>query len=467
MKKTLAIILAGGRGERFRDEIPKQFVNLAGKPIICHAIEKFEKHPLIDEIYVVIPEEFYHYTLELVRARSYKKVTKILIGGRTRQESSRVGVFAAPDDVENILIHDAVRPFVSEEIINNVIKALEKFDAVDTAIPVTDTIIEAKEKIIVNIPKRDYLYRGQTPQGFKSKIIKKAHELALRDGINNAPDDCSLVLRYRLAEIYVVEGSEFNIKITYPLDLHLADKILQLNYVKVSGKLEPSINEQIRGKVLIVFGGTSGIGEKIHNLWNQLNGKSYAFSRRTGVDITHLESVAKALEQVYSKEGKIDAIVVTAGILKPGFLHGMDLKDIINTISTNLFGPIIVSKLSIQYLKETKGSLLLFGSSSYSYGRAGYVPYSASKAALVNLVQGLADELGPYGIRVNIINPERTDTPMRRAAFGNEDKNTLLSPEYVAKVAINVLLKDITGAVIDVRKVDEIREKHNKQGVEG
>ncbi|MEM2297652.1 MAG: 2-C-methyl-D-erythritol 4-phosphate cytidylyltransferase [Ignisphaera sp.] len=467
MKKTLAIILAGGRGERFRDEIPKQFVNLAGKPIICHTIEKFEKHPLIDEIYIVIPEEFYHYTLELVKARSYKKVTKILIGGRTRQESSRVGVFATPDDVENILIHDAVRPFVSEEIINDVIKALEKFEAVDTAIPVTDTIIEAKEKIIVNIPKRDYLYRGQTPQGFKSKIIKKAHELALRDGINNAPDDCSLVLRYGLAEIYVVEGSEFNIKITYPLDLHLADKILQLNYVKVSGKLEPSIKEQIHGKVLIVFGGTSGIGEKIHNLWNQLNGKSYAFSRRTGVDITHLESVSEALEHVYSREGKIDAVVVTAGVLKPGFLHGMDLKDIINIINTNLIGPIVVSKLSIQYLKETRGSLLLFGSSSYSYGRAGYVPYSASKAALVNLVQGLADELSPYGIRVNIINPERTDTPMRRAAFGNEDKSTLLSPEYVARVAINVLLKDITGAVVDVKKVDEIRENTTNRGIKG
>ncbi|MEM3615529.1 MAG: 2-C-methyl-D-erythritol 4-phosphate cytidylyltransferase [Nitrososphaerales archaeon] len=460
MGKTLVIILAGGRGERFKDEFPKQFVKLAGKPIICHTIEKFEKHPLIDEIYLIVPEKFYYYTLELLKVKGYEKVTKILIGGKTRQESSRIGVFAASENkIENVLIHDAVRPFVSEEIITNVIKALEKYKAVDVAIPVTDTVIEVKDRIIVDIPRRDILYRGQTPQGFKLEIIKKAHELASRDNITNASDDCSLVLRYNLAEIYMVDGSEYNIKITYPLDLNIADKIFQLNYVKVSGRLDPSVKEKIRGKILIVFGGTSGIGEKIHNLWNELGGKSYAFSRRIGVDVTQPESVSKALEDVYVKEGKIDAVVITVGLLKTGFLCNTDLKEIINVINTNLIGPIIVSKLSIPYLKETKGSLLIFGSSSYSYGRAGYIAYSASKAALVNLVQGLADELNTFSIRVNIINPERTNTPMRRAAFGNEDKNTLLSPDYVARVAINVLLKDLTGATIDVRKIDEIREQ--------
>lgn len=465
-RKNVSIILAGGYGERFYSEIPKQFVNLAGKPILCHTIEKFENHPLIDEIYIVTNTEFYNYTIELVKNMGYRKVTKVLIGGATRQESSRIGVSAVPTtEVENVLIHDAVRPFISEDIITDIIRALEKYDAVDVAIPATDTIIKAKNRIITNIPPRHLLWQGQTPQGFKVEVIKKAHELAHKEGIINAPDDCSLVLKYNLAKIYVVDGSEFNIKVTYPLDLHIADKIFQLNSMKISGIITENVKEKIRGKTLVIFGGTSGIGECICKLWKELGGISYGFSRRTGVDIRDYLSVSTVLEKVYKAEGKIDAIVVTAGILKMGFLDRMNLDDIRSIIDINLMGSILVSKLSIPYLRESEGALLLFGSSSYSRGRTGYIIYSASKAALVNFVQGLADELRSYRIRVNIINPERTDTPMRRATFGNENKSALLSAEYVAKVAINTLVSNISGAIIDVKKIDEIREhRMNKSG---
>lgn len=163
---------------------------------------------------------------------------------------------------------------------------------------------------------------------------------------------------------------------------------------------------------------------------------------------------------------KIDHVVCTVGVLKFGFLDKITVEDIKYLLEVNLMGNVFVSKCSIPYLRETRGSLLLFGSSSYTYGREGYILYSAAKAALVNFVQGLAEELSGLGIRVNILNPERTNTPMRKSVFGNEDPSTLLSPEYVDKVAINAILSDVSECIMDVRKKDEIRENSNNRDVD-
>ena len=229
MMKNLAIILAGGSGSRLKNELPKQFLKLAGKCIIEHTIEKFENHFGIDSIYIITNPLYYDKTMELIKKNSYKKIKKILKGGKTRQESSYIGISAVSDDFENILIHDAVRPFISSDIIDNIIEKLNKYDAIDVAVPSPDTIIRIDENsIIKDIPERKYLRRGQTPQAFKLKLIKKAHELALKEGFSSATDDCSLILKYKLSDIYVVNGSDFNIKITYPIDIHMADKIFQI-----------------------------------------------------------------------------------------------------------------------------------------------------------------------------------------------------------------------------------------------
>ncbi len=456
MSKNVAIILAGGIGERFGSEIPKQFVKLAGKPVIIHTLKIFEQHPHIHEIFLVVPKEYYLYSIEMINKYDFKKIKKILIGGRTRQESSRIGVFACENNVKNVLIHDAVRPFVSADIITRVIEALNEYPAVDVAIPSPDTIIEVSENnIIKDIPPRKVLRLGQTPQGFNLEVIKKAHQLAMAEGFNNATDDCSLVVRYKLGKVYVIPGSEYNIKITRPIDIHLADKIFQLKYVHINSKIDEYVKNRVKDKVLVVFGGTSGIGEKIVNLWKELGGVAYPFSRRNGVDITYPENVNTALKKVYEKESRIDSVVCTAGVLHFQFFDKLDVDEIISDVNVNLLGSMIVAKYSIPYLKKTHGNLTLFGSSSYTRGRAGYIIYSSTKAALVNFVQGLSDELSEFGVRVNIIVPERTDTPMRRRNFGNEDKSLLLSPEFVAKVTIKSIIQNLTGAVIMVRKIDE------------
>jgi 2-C-methyl-D-erythritol 4-phosphate cytidylyltransferase len=230
MKKNLAIILAGGTGNRIEGDLPKQFLTLAGKTILQHSIEKFETHPYIDHIFLVIHGEFLNNAGEIVRKSGHKKVVKILKGGQTRQESSRIGVTAAaPGEYENVLVHDAARPFVSKKIIDDILTALNTYAAVNIAISSPDTIIEINHKNLVkNVPDRKYLRRVQTPQGFKWDLIQKAHQLALEKGITNATDDCSLILTFKLADTYVVEGSPLNIKITYPLDIQIAEKFLKI-----------------------------------------------------------------------------------------------------------------------------------------------------------------------------------------------------------------------------------------------
>ena len=163
------------------------------------------------------------------------------------------------------------------------------------------------------------------------------------------------------------------------------------------------------------------------------------------------ESIKKSLEEVKEKEGRIDYIINTAGILRMGQLNCREFEDIYEEISINYIGCVNVARLAYDFLKETKGSLIFFTSSSYTRGRALYSIYSSTKTAIVNLVQSLSEEWEKDGIRVNVVNPERTATPMRFENFGKEDEETLLKPEKVAEATLNTVLSDYTGQVIDVR----------------
>lgn len=235
MKKNLVIILAGGTGSRIDGDVPKQFLELAGKTILQHTIGKFEHHPRIHDIFLVTNRAYLRETERLVRAGGYKKVKKILEGGAARQDSSRIGVMAAdPADYENVLIHDAARPFISRDIIDDILERLETCPAVNVAIPSADTVITVDENNLVqSVPDRKSLRRVQTPQAFKLELIQRGHRAAPEQGITQATDDCSLILNLDLAPVSVVEGSPLNIKITYPIDMHLAEKIFEM---QVKGK---------------------------------------------------------------------------------------------------------------------------------------------------------------------------------------------------------------------------------------
>ena len=358
----------------------------------------------------------------------------------------------------NLIFHDAVRPLISDRIISKVIDALKKYQAVDVAIESPDTIIEIDDdNLIHHIPPRKKLRRGQTPQGFRLSVIKKAYDIALKDPDFKTTDDCGVVLKYLpQIKIFVVNGEEINMKLTYKEDFFLIEKLFQLKTFDFRSKVLTEKEKQLlKGKVLVVFGASSGIGLDVCNLCKENGAKVHEFSRRMNqTDICNPDNVKQALTQVYEKEKQIDFIVNTASVLYKEPLEHMDYSKINEAIDINYKGMVIVAKESFPYLKKSKGQLVFYTSSSYTRGRMGYSIYSSTKCATVNFIQALAEEWGVFGIKVNCINPERTNTPMRTKNFGIEPKNTLLRSIEPATVTVKVLLSDLTGQVVDVKIKD-------------
>ncbi|MGI9823139.1 SDR family NAD(P)-dependent oxidoreductase [Agromyces sp. Marseille-Q5079] len=452
MPGTIAVILAGGVGTRVGLGMPKQLIRIAGKAIVEHTLEVLEASPLIDHVLVMMNAGAIRELDHLKADPRFSKLRGILPGGETRNDTTQLALAALGDDDDvKVLFHDAVRPFVDDRIIEDCVAALDEYDAVDTAIPSADTIIEVDaDSVITGIPSRAKLRRGQTPQGFRLGTIRRAYELAAEDSGFAATDDCGVVFQYLPdVPIKVVLGTAENMKVTEPLDIHIADKIFQLQSAALStGDLEQL---DLRGRSIVVFGGSYGIGASIAEQARAAGATVHSYSRSaTGTDVTSRKQIRKALADAAS-HGPIDYVVLTAGVLSISHLVSTSKRGLRRTIDVNLIAPAKVAQESHRYLAETNGQLLFFTSSSYTRGRAGYSLYSATKAGVVNLTQALADEWADSGIRVNCLNPQRTKTPMRTAAFGDEPDGTLLDPDAVALTSLRVLEADITGQVVDVR----------------
>ncbi|MCK4441938.1 MAG: 2-C-methyl-D-erythritol 4-phosphate cytidylyltransferase, partial [Sulfurovaceae bacterium] len=183
--KNIAIILAGGTGSRFGLNVPKQFAKVAGKTLIEHTLDTFQNNNLIDEICVVIKSDWIDKIEEIIVKGEYNKVKKVLNGGEERKDSSLSAINAYKleknSNSYNMIFHDAVRPFVTDDIIQKCIDALSRYRAIDVAIPATTTIIEVKNSIITNIPNRLDMMQGQTPQCFKLETIYRAYKIAQKD----------------------------------------------------------------------------------------------------------------------------------------------------------------------------------------------------------------------------------------------------------------------------------------------
>lgn len=226
--KNVAIILAGGSGSRLGADRPKQFLHVAGKTIMEHSIEAFHKNERIDEIAIVSKADFVMDVEKIAKRNGYAKVKHVLCGGKERYHSSLAALNAYTDSDVCLLIHDCVRPLVSQRIIDDCIDALQDFEAVDVAIPATDTIIELDDEgNIARIPQRKMLRNAQTPQCFRRDTLRKAFDMALKDPNFIPTDDATVVFTY-LPEvpIKVVNGETTNIKVTYKEDLELAEKLL-------------------------------------------------------------------------------------------------------------------------------------------------------------------------------------------------------------------------------------------------
>lgn len=454
--RNIAIILAGGTGQRLGESVPKQFLKVAGKKVIEHTLDVFQNHPQIEEIAVVSHPNHINEVETLLIKNHYTKLKKILQGGKERYHSSlaAINAYDMGEDI-NLIFHDAVRPLVNNRIISDCISALKTYNAVDVAIKTTDTIIQASSTdCITGIPLREHLRNGQTPQAFKLSTIKRAYELALQDSEFRTTDDCGVVYKYLPEEsVYIVNGEQFNMKLTYKEDLFLLDKLFQLRSASLQNmEITEHSKCSLPTSVIVVFGGSYGIGKNIVEICERYGAHVYSFSRsKNGIDVSSQEDVIKALREVFEKEKHIDAVINTAGLLDKEPLANMNYDEVYKSIQVNYTGAVIIAKESYPYLKQGKGALLLFTSSSYTRGRSLYSLYSSSKAAIVNFTQAISEEWYDQGIRINCINPERTKTPMRIRSFGMEPESTLLDPKIVAIVSVNTVFSSLTGEVIDVK----------------
>jgi len=225
MNKTIAILLAAGKSERFGNDTPKPFLLLNRKVIYQYSLDILLAHPQIDELILVLPKNFLSIEKERLKKEKSTKTIHLIAGGKTRFESVLNALNVLNDSFENVIIHDAARPFITSELINNCFKKLDKNKAVSCAIESTDTLVFTKNEMAESYPERNKILRVQTPQAFKTELLKEAYSLAQKEGKTNFTDDTSLVHYFKRSPIYFVPGSEENIKITQPKDLLFAEII--------------------------------------------------------------------------------------------------------------------------------------------------------------------------------------------------------------------------------------------------
>lgn len=220
-----AVIAAGGSGTRFGGEIPKQYVEVCGMPVIAHTISKFENCPLISEIVIVTHRDYVVYCRDLASELGFGKVTSIVEGGISRQQSVFKGLKQVNKSATHVLIHDAARPAVDEDTLKKCCDEVLKYDACAVGIKVADTLkISEDGEFITSTADRSKMWQIQTPQAFEKNLILKCHKNAAFEGFD-ATDDCMLAEKYGI-KIKLIEGNSDNIKITNCRDLAVMEGLL-------------------------------------------------------------------------------------------------------------------------------------------------------------------------------------------------------------------------------------------------
>lgn len=229
MLKKTALIVAAGSGKRFGGECPKQFQELAGKPLICHTLARFEAAMQVDEIIVIVSGDWMGYVAtEVVDLYDFKKVKRIVEGGRERQESVYNGLMQI-ENTDIVAVHDAARPLIATQKIDELIVECSKSRAVTPCVAPKDTIKVVDNSYIVKTLSRATLGCVQTPQVFEFKLLKQAHQTAKEKGVQ-VTDDSALVESMGVA-VKVVAGDYSNIKVTEPADLIFAEMLIERGQV--------------------------------------------------------------------------------------------------------------------------------------------------------------------------------------------------------------------------------------------
>ena len=229
---NIAIIFASGKGTRLGAEIPKQFLKIYGKPILVHTLELFQYHKMIDKIYISTLKEYIEYVQKMCDDYNLSKVSGIVEGGETAQDSIYNALkLAQSQNAGNsiVLIHDGVRPFVDSDVITNNIEGVRKYGNAITCVPAYETILISNNgEKIDDVTKRKETFVGQAPQSFYLKDIIEAHEIIQQrpQRYEDMVDACT-ICRTLGKDVYLVEGNRGNIKVTTPEDVYIFKAFLE------------------------------------------------------------------------------------------------------------------------------------------------------------------------------------------------------------------------------------------------
>jgi 2-C-methyl-D-erythritol 2,4-cyclodiphosphate synthase/2-C-methyl-D-erythritol 4-phosphate cytidylyltransferase len=253
---TAVIIAAAGSGKRMGGGIPKQYGRLGGMSILARSVKAFTDQKEVQQISIVTNEEYIdRCRAELNSLGLMSKVREILPGGQERQDSIYEAIRRLPDDVDLVLVHDGVRPFVTGEVIRRTIETAELYGTAVAAVPVKDTIKIAEDNLLTKTLERNGLYSVQTPQGFRRELLVRAYEKAYRDGCYGT-DDAVLVEKAG-EKVYIVKGDYNNIKITTTEDLVFGEAILKAQIEK--GR-SPELSSAIGAETEPDYDETSSLG---------------------------------------------------------------------------------------------------------------------------------------------------------------------------------------------------------------
>jgi len=393
--KFSAVILAGGKGERFKSKISKQLMSLNGKPVVQYCIDTIE--PLVDELIIVSNSQYKDY--------------KCVQAGKTRSESAYNGVMATTGDF--VIIHDGARPFLRSETITKIKDMLlEGYDCVDTVSPIVDGYIEKGVS-----KSKEGRFLGLTPEGFKRGILVDSFNKTQR---RDWMDEITMVQNIHLgADIGFVFGQSFNSKITFEEDLSYAEGIMKFWTKPIN--TTPNLDKKV-----LVLGGSGGIG---HSCIKKL--PNYVAPTHKELDLSE-----RHWDIDLSEYG---AIIYSAG----------EYKDREKIMPVNFDS--CVRLIELAQKQQWKGNIVFLSSTAATYGRRGIPLYSASKSALNAYIESMHEELSECGIYINAIAPAKVDTKLQAIINPNAPKSDMLTPEYVAKYVLMYTDTKTHGHIIYLR----------------
>jgi len=427
--KNIGVILAGGKGERFCNNIPKQFVKLNGKHIIDYVLDVFNKN-IFDKIVVVVPSYKFNYIF-----KDYD--VDLVIGGVNRNDTISAAINYISKkykSCEKVLFHDSARPFISEKVLFDHLNLLNDNDSVVTCKKITDSL-GYDNKSNNNFVDRNNFYLIQTPESFKFNVLVKYFD---RNDVLKTAIVHHLSKQCKIKKYFI---TDYNLKITYLKDLFVGENLIKYDELK-------KYDVNLDNKNVVVFGSNGGLGSVLVSELSKFNCNCLPLTRRD----LDLKKVTFEKLDVLFKNNLSDVYINVSGAYfndSEGILeHYSEIMDV------NLkFNIILLEYLYLRNINLKKINVVLISSSSSSKGRENLTVYSASKCALNSIVESLALKLSKKNIFVNVISPEKINTPLlHKLHINNFNLNETLSVKEVVDVILNYSSCNDFGKIIKLRK---------------